>query len=106
MNQFRLLLNRLGGLWIWFGASIVLSLVGLAVELATPLVLAVAIDQITSGTPSWGLQAYIGVAAAGLLTAGLRQIATVKWNTRLDLATGRRHLGEGADARRARPGPV
>lgn len=91
----RLLADRLRGLWLWFGASVALAYVALALQLATPLVLAAAIDQIISGTLSWGLQAYVAIAVAGLLADGFGRIADVKWHARLNFRLATDTLAKG-----------
>ena len=94
-SQWRLLADRLRGLWLWFGASVALAYVGLALQLVTPLVLAAAVDQIASGTLSWGVQAYVAVAAAALLAAGFGRIADVKWHARLNFRLATDTLAKG-----------
>lgn len=94
-SQWRLLADRLRGLWLWFGASVALAFVALALQLVTPLVLAAAIDQIASGTLSWGLQAYVAVAAAVLLADGFGRIANVKWHGRLNFRLATDTLAKG-----------
>ena len=94
-SQWRLLADRLRGLWLWFGTSVALAYVGLALQLVTPLVLAAAIDQIISGTLSWGVQAYVAVAVAALLAEGFGRIADVKWHARLNFRLATDTLAKG-----------
>ena len=94
-GQWRLLADRLRGLWLWFGTSVALAYVGLALQLVTPLVLAAAVDQITSGTLSWGVQAYVAVAVAALLAEGFGRIADVKWHARLNFRLATDTLAKG-----------
>lgn len=94
-GQWRLLADRLRGLWLWFGASVALAYVGLALQLVTPLVLAAAVDQIASGTLSWGVQAYVAVAVAALLAEGFGRIADVKWHARLNFRLATDTLAKG-----------
>ena len=90
-----MLADRLHGLWLWFGTSVALAFVALALQLVTPLVLAAAIDQIASGMLSWGLQAYVAVAAAALLADGFGRIADVKWHGRLNFRLATDTLAKG-----------
>ena len=94
-GQWRLLADRLRGLWLWFAASVALAYVGLALQLVTPLVLAAAVDQIASGTLAWGVQAYVAVAVAALLAEGFGRIADVKWHARLNFRLATDTLAKG-----------